>query len=349
MSSGSGSSSHRQQEAGPSGPAPLYFHKLPSIRIVRPPQGAFSPQVDERCFTYCTQTISGRLRQAEPSCKTVCLRRVFDHEVKRTLASISYNNMQPGQSQSDPEVTDMKFPLPPEGQNPPFKDGIFSSNSSAEVPDKWHSIAGAPSKLQSKEKEKETRYWQEGWYLWMSNSRWAAQEKMDLMMCDLERQAEWQKYKERANEEWLAYEKGIIHNVGERPAGVGEAHMEDHGHEHRAPTPAGSIADPQTHAPLPSPVDSNLPAPPFPDSSSQSLLIHLPPEMPPIGSQIQKLLAPSGKLLNLTREAVSSGNMSKLGERLWEKAQTPEPFILARNVCKKMWETWTDEADKDDR
>lgn len=104
----------------------------------------------------------------------------------------------------------------------------------------------------------------------MSNSRWAAQEKMDLMMCDLERQAEWQKYKDRANEEWLAYEKGMQSvGGGEKPIGIGEAHMEDHGHEHRAPASPGPVPDPHTHAPGPlaGPAEHSLPVPPFPDSS----------------------------------------------------------------------------------
>lgn len=41
-----------------------------------------------------------------------------------------------------------------------------------------------------------TRYWKEGRYIWVSKSRWAAQEKLDSMMADLPKQTEWMRYKE---------------------------------------------------------------------------------------------------------------------------------------------------------
>ena len=53
-----------------------------------------------------------------------------------------------------------------------------------------------------KEKEENTKYWEEGWYIWMTKNRWAAQEKMDLMMLDLEKQMNWNKVKELEERVW---------------------------------------------------------------------------------------------------------------------------------------------------
>ena len=50
--------------------------------------------------------------------------------------------------------------------------------------------------------QRETKHWQEGWYIWWSSSRWAAQEKLDLMRRDLEGQTEWQRLKDSKNDEW---------------------------------------------------------------------------------------------------------------------------------------------------
>lgn len=100
-----------------------------------------------------------------------------------------------------------KYPLPPEGQNVPGFLGtlVGSSHSSEESEESgtWASVAGTKH-------PEEVRHWKEGWYIWTSKSRWGAQEKIDLMMCDLERQAEWQKYKEKVNQEWADNEKREI-------------------------------------------------------------------------------------------------------------------------------------------
>lgn len=38
--------------------------------------------------------------------------------------------------------------------------------------------------------------------MWMSKSRWGAQEKLDLMLQDLEAQTEWYEYKAKAQAAW---------------------------------------------------------------------------------------------------------------------------------------------------
>lgn len=230
--------------------------------------GRYSTKTDERCFTYCSQSVHGRLSQAEPWCRTVCIRKVFNHEVKRALA-VYEQDLKTHQRNLNTVDVEAKYPLPPEGQRTakffgslfgtPSSSSSSSSSSSRDAETEWHSIA-EPSKPVD-----EVKYWKEGWYLWMSESRWAAQEKMDLMMCDLEKQGEWQKYKDKVLEEWTAYEQGqLAQSSG--PIGVGDSAMEDHGHglnhtlavQHDKPSAQDYVQDPSAMA---------GPAQPFPDST----------------------------------------------------------------------------------
>lgn len=75
--------------------------------------------------------------------------------------------------------------------------------------------------------------------------------------------------------------------------------------------------------------------------SGESILLPIPPSLPPIGEQVATLLAPTRRLLALTNESVDSGAQVQLMQRMWEKAWTNEPFVLARNVCSRMWERFT--------
>lgn len=216
--------------------------------------GRFSPQPDERCFTYCSQSIRGRIEQTEPWCRSICIRRVFDHEVRRTLAVHS----------QDPHVasaaseTEAKFPLPPEGQ--PSPETHSTSPQSSEGQEWDDDIQWTPSSTSSGPlRPQNTRYWKTGWYFWYSKSRWAAQEKMDLMMCDLTKQAEWQKYKERVNAEWAAYEQ--------KTRTIGDQASEDLGPSRQA------VVQPPMHVPsstqtAPTASEAPIPpqvGPPFPD------------------------------------------------------------------------------------
>ncbi|GBE81275.1 hypothetical protein BKA93DRAFT_820935 [Sparassis latifolia] len=294
-SSGS-SSSPIDTNSPPPQPLRIWWTAFPSIKIIRPPKGRFSPQVDERCFTYCSQSIRGRLDKSEPWCRTICVRRVFSHEVQRIIS------VHEGQEQ----IAQMKYPLPPEGQRTPSLTGMLS---------------GQPNE-ENEPRQTEVRHWNEGWYLWSSKSRWAAQERMDLMMCDIERQAEWQRYKEEMNEKWT-------HHGGE------QAIHQSAGHEELE-----SLPD------VPPELNNveHIPQKPFPDLADQSILIPIPfpSSVPPFQHQIENLLTPTHKVLGLLYQTVDSGEQWGFAKRIWEKAWTPEPFVLARNVCTKMWEKWKD-------
>ena len=77
----------------------------------------------------------------------------------------------------------------------------FGSGTHASTDDHNHSHDQNQSHEQA-QVQRETKHWQEGWYLWWSSSRWAAQEKLDLMRRDLEGQSDWQRLKDKRNDEW---------------------------------------------------------------------------------------------------------------------------------------------------
>lgn len=85
---------------------------------------------------------------------------------------------------------DLKFPLPPEGQ----PEGAVVDG-----------IVGGPN-MDGRPSARDVRFWEEGWYIWMSRSRWATQEKMDLMLMDLERQTKWMRAKEFDQRAWFENE-----------------------------------------------------------------------------------------------------------------------------------------------
>lgn len=199
--------------------------------------GPYSPQVDERCFTYCSQSISGRIHGSDPWCRTICLRRVFSHEVSRILSHHRTQTITdaPGRKQplvetkEEVQTQPLNHPLPPEGQRyngwlAMLLHGGFGLSADGDDLQRGHPddpdspLVPGPTHSQS-----DIKYWQEGWYLWWSSSRWAAQEKLDLMRRDLEGQTEWQKLKDRRNDEWA---RGLP--PFEEAQGDGQAHGDLH-------------------------------------------------------------------------------------------------------------------------
>ena len=62
---------------------------------------------------------------------------------------------------------------------------------------------------------------------------------------------------------------------------------------------------------------------------------------------MKNALAPTFKLLSLTKQSIASGQQGQLATKMWEKAQTKDPFVLAGTVIKKAWKT-IQETDEDD-
>lgn len=84
--------------------------------------------------------------------------------------------------------------------------------------------------------------------------------------------------------------------------------------------------------------------------SDLSLLIPLPPDFPPFWDRINKLLAPTHQALGILHESLTSGEHLQFAQRVWEKAQTDEPFVLAQRTFSRVYEQWKkrDVADEDD-
>lgn len=85
--------------------------------------------------------------------------------------------------------------------------------------------------------------------------------------------------------------------------------------------------------------------------SSQSLLVPLPPDFPPFLERINKLLAPSFRVLGIVRDSIKSGEQSQFAQRVWDKAWTDEPFLLASKTFTGAYERWKEKdetADEED-
>jgi hypothetical protein len=72
---------------------------------------------------------------------------------------------------------------------------------------------------------------------------------------------------------------------------------------------------------------------------SRSLLLPLRPDFTFI-TRINKLLEPSRHVLSIFHSNLQSGGFQKFAERVWEKAWTKDPFVLASRSCSKAYEMW---------
>jgi hypothetical protein len=148
------------------------------------------------------------MNQQEPSCRSVCLRKVFRHEVRRAMSmhelqmAIRKHDREHGQIpfKLDPHV-EVKHPLPPEGQRTKQEP---RSMSLQDVTDDIM-VDGTSSSSSSRD-EDQVRNWEPGWYLWSTKNRWAVQEHIDMMRRDLKSQEEWLKYKNEVNRKLKMHE-----------------------------------------------------------------------------------------------------------------------------------------------
>ncbi|XP_006461223.1 hypothetical protein AGABI2DRAFT_192757 [Agaricus bisporus var. bisporus H97] len=163
--------------------------------------------------------------------------------------------------------------------------------------------------------------WDEGLYLWTGKGRLAAHEKMDSMSMDFERQRRVAAMREKRREVWQDYENTI------RQQKSNDASTQD-----RIWVP-------------------NIPPRPLPDISSKAILVSLPPDFPSLFERINKLLAPSFKVLNITYDSFKSGEQKAFARRVWDMAWTKEPFQLASKSFAHAYERWKDKdeaADEED-
>lgn len=114
--------------------------------------------MDEMCLTYSFQTARGRSQNHEPKTYGICLRKVYPHEVTDYLLGKGWRTRQTN-----------NIPLPPEGQ--PVQEHFVDDTEASSKPD-----------------EDETRYWEQGWYIWTTTSNKNAVEKLLLMSQSLKSQ-----------------------------------------------------------------------------------------------------------------------------------------------------------------
>ncbi|KAG5722865.1 hypothetical protein E4T56_gene6061 [Termitomyces sp. T112] len=161
----------------------------PTIKILAPPKGRFSPKTDEWCWTYCSQSVTGRYHGKEPTCRSVCIRKVFPHEVRNIVAFKTHRNLGPDGK--------ARYPLPSEGQPanlPRWLGGKLPiEDEDEDAP--WHKPPPEPIK-----------HWDEGWYLWTSSSRYAIHEKLNSMRRDLPGQQKADQQTEFRREVWQEYQ-----------------------------------------------------------------------------------------------------------------------------------------------
>ena len=84
--------------------------------------------------------------------------------------------------------------------------------------------------------------------------------------------------------------------------------------------------------------------------SSPSILVPLPPDFPSIREKVNKLLTPSYHVLAILHESIMSGEQKEFAIRVWEKAKSEEPFVLAKRTLSHAYEQWKkrDESEGDD-
>ncbi|KIY68061.1 hypothetical protein CYLTODRAFT_351948 [Cylindrobasidium torrendii FP15055 ss-10] len=254
------------------------FANWPTVKILVPPQGRFSPKTDEWCITYCTQSIRGRLETKQPSCRSLCVRHIFAHEVRNILAFRHH--------QAVDEEGQARYPLPAEGQTVNIPKLL---GGKPPEPDK------EPGPIPPK------RFWEEGWYFWTSTTPQAALEHMATMHFDLRKQQQREAYKDKRKATWIEYQQFIERKQDANPEAAAKFH--------------GKIVPPK----------------PLPDTTQDSLLIALPPQIE-LWHSLDRVLKPTWNSLNTLQESIASGNMRRFATRCWENAFTKEPWKLANHA-----------------
>lgn len=130
------------------------------------------------------------------------MRKIFPHEVRNIMTFKAHKSVG-----SDGKA---KYSLPAEGQptNLPRLLGgrPFVEEEEENDPDSSDKPKKVLPTTPRKPSQEEMQYWQEGWYFWTSNNRWAIHEKTDTMLMDLEQQQRMSVQKEQRKELWQDYQ-----------------------------------------------------------------------------------------------------------------------------------------------
>ncbi|KAK1232162.1 hypothetical protein PQX77_004710 [Marasmius sp. AFHP31] len=295
-------------------PAFAYF---PGIKIYNPPQGPVSPKTDEWCITYCTQSVGGRVHRKPPSCRSVCIRKVFPHEVRNIITFKQHQEIGPDGK--------AKYPLPVEGQP-------------ANIP---RLLGGRPPVVEQEDEDDEdydprrkpappeVKYWDEGWYFWSTSAFNSTLNKFLSMSMDFENAQRQEQKREQARMRWIEYHQFVERNAG----------LKDTGLLNRPPEGEDSKWYGLKVPPSPVP----------PVDADRTILLPLSPDTFTVWDRINKLLDPTRTALALTRDSITSGEQKRFALNLWDKALSNEPWVLASRTCSRAYELWKKTGDDDDQ
>jgi len=161
--------------------------------------------------------------------------------------------------------------------------------------------------------ENTQRHWHQGYYVWLSRSRQAASEHMSHMKRDLFQQAAY----EHSKAMWAqAVREGRQHEFYRTP----EAQL------------FGSEWTANMHEDILSPPHCRM-------------LFPLCTPAPELRRIISKYLAPTSVVLTTLHESFTSGEQAKFAHRMRESIQEGAPWVLARNVGRKIWGLLSGEGD----
>ena len=247
------------------------------------------------------------------------------HEIDDAIRTYEREHSKP------PEKIDgsvaVKYKLPVEGQ--PKRSRNFGPSSLQDV-SSVDADGDSPSTSQhgsssGDSDEDKVRYWEPGWYLWSTTSRWAAQEQMDMMSRDLKWQSDWQKYKDNVNDDYRRRQG----KAGDGGDGGGEEGIQ--GPRIRQSFPDLTCA----RLSLFMPVRAHFGLCYF--CSDNTWLVPVPPPHLLLGDAIKNYMAPTSKLMTLVQGTFDDGRQRELYTRMWEKAQTREPWTVAQSAVRKVW------------
>jgi len=139
-------------------------------------------------MTYCSQSVTGHIHGKEPYCRSLCVRKVFPHEVCNVIAFKQHKQVdQSGKA---------AYPLPTEGQL-------------ANLP---HILGGEPPEDDSNHKPQlrhNSKNWDKGLYLWTGKGPMAAHQKINSMSLDFEHQRQFVEMRQRRREMWQDYQDSL--------------------------------------------------------------------------------------------------------------------------------------------
>ncbi|KAH9921734.1 uncharacterized protein BXZ73DRAFT_104353 [Epithele typhae] len=322
----------------PNGPE-LIWDRIPSIQIRRAPEGGLGDETDQRCFTYCTQSVGGRLDGAPPRCRSICFRRVFPHELGHIKSIHRTETVERRGAHSHVSIrrklawSPADWPLPPEGQR---HDGLLDAMLGRWRGRREHDGDDDADHdgLGPGDTRRGPKMWREGWYLWWTRDADEVRKQLVGMQQSVEFQAQTREFMETTNREWaiMATRKWVADQSVSKQERTRRAAVELF-ERVIGPRMEGGPEEDQG--------DRQRGDPPFPDTSEHSVLIPFPfPSMdiPDIFGPARRTLEPSKRVLSLTHGKFESGEMREFGRRVFEKAKSDEPWRLAAFAWRRTWD-----------